>query len=312
MLTEDKAEVVASKIALEDLRIGDAEPPYKPTTSALRKIKSRTNDDYMFDEDPMYSLRAMKYSEPYMNTIGNIGLNPFDCSFCTPYQKELLRVQPNRRRIVISYDVTGTPVSKPKTSSFDLERGKFKHIFLYVIMLQSDTGKNTPVYQVMTQRQDALNVRSLLDTWKYNCFGQKHPHEVITDDGAAILLANVQAFAKCNDLEEYDNKCFDTLFLGATPPATYIRLDRAHVIQSTLMRFSSLDKNKKRFYSRIFGLLLLSYSIEIHTDRNDDTEDNILKQNNKSKFFQWVEDIKTSVIESHINVRLNDSIERFN
>lgn len=136
-------------------------------------------------------------------------------------------------------------------------------------------------------------------------------------------------------MKEYDDKCFDTLFLGATPPATYIRLDRAYVIQSTLMRFSSLDKNKKRFYSRIFGLLLLSESIEDakviieqmfivmlnryqhstnvinainllkdlietheqpsdisnnesmkYADRNDDTEDNILKQNNKSKFFQ--------------------------
>lgn len=181
MLTKDKAEVVASKIALEELCIGDVEPPYMPTTSTLRKIKSRTNDDYTFNEDPMYSLRAMKYSEPYMNTIGNIGLDPFDGSFCTPYQNELLRVQTNRRRIVISCDATGAPVPKPKTSSFDLERGKFKHVFLYVIMLQNDTGKNTPVYQVMTQRQDALNIRSLLDTWKYHCLGQKHPHEVITD-----------------------------------------------------------------------------------------------------------------------------------
>lgn len=125
-------------------------------------------------------------------------------------------------------------------------------------MLQCET---VPVYQVLSQRQDALNIRFLLDTWKYKCLGNKHPDEVITDDGAALLMANVKSFAHCATVLEYDDKCFDALFHEKLQPATYMRLDRAHVIKNVLDSFSSLDKNKKRFYSRIFGLLILSEHI---------------------------------------------------
>lgn len=358
MLKKEKAEVVASKLANEYLRIGDIEPPFMPKTSALRKMKNRENNQLTFDTDPVVSLREMKYAEPYQNCIGNIGIDEFECVFYTPYQKELIRIETNRRKIVICYDATGAPVYAPKTSGFDLERGRFKPIFLYVIMLRGKTNENLPVYQVLTQRHDALNIRSMLETWKYKCLGKKHPHEVISDDGAALLLASAKAFANCNDMNEYADKCYDALFLGTLAPATYIRLDRGHMIRIVSKHFSPLDKNKKRFYSRIFGILLLSDDIErskfiiqqmfivllnryqydanvidaitflrgaiethdlsnitfddpeIHNEEvSADSEERVLNQTDKSKFFNWVQAIIKTVKDNQVNDDLNNSIQ---
>lgn len=191
------------------MRIGDVEPPFLPKGSTVRNIKRGKYDNLIFDSDPLISLREMKYTEPYQNSIGNIGMDAFDCFFCTPYQKELLRIETNRRKFIISYDATGIPVEAPKTSSFSLQHGRFKPIFLYVIMLQGQPGQNMPVYQFLSQRQDATNIRFLLDTWKQKYLGNKHPDEVITDAGAAVVLAGIKAFAHCSSTEEYANQCYD-------------------------------------------------------------------------------------------------------
>lgn len=114
-----------------------------------------------------------------------------------------------------------------------------------------------PFFQVLTQRQDADNIRFLLDTWKHEYFPKKRINEVITDDGAALPLANVKAFAKCDSVIEYDGLCYEAIFNHKPPPAIYMRLDRAHIIKVILRLLARLDKNKKRFYSRIFGLLIL-------------------------------------------------------
>lgn len=91
MLKTDKAMVVVAKIANECLRIGDVEPPFLPNSSALRKIKAGRHDHLVLHRDPMVSIREMKYTEPYLNSIGNIGFDPFDVFFATPYQKTLLQ-----------------------------------------------------------------------------------------------------------------------------------------------------------------------------------------------------------------------------
>lgn len=265
MLNQNKASVVVAKIANEHLRLGDTEPPFLPKPSSLRKLKSGTYDSLCSHEDPIISLREMKYSENYLNSIGNIGLDPFVCFFGTPYQKELTRIQTNRKRIIISIDAPGAPVLKPKHSSFSLIQG-FKPIFLYVIMLQCDGKKNSPVYQVLSQRQDATKIRLLLDTWKQNCLGSKNPHEIITDDSAALLLACAKSFAQCFSIMEYDDKCFDALYNSKDPPRTYLRLDRAHINQSIIRMLSGLDRNKNTFYSRVLGFLLLCDDINVAED----------------------------------------------
>lgn len=63
LLKKDKAQVVASKLPVKELRLGDIDPPYMPTTTTLRKIKSRANDELIFYSDPVLSLREMKYNE---------------------------------------------------------------------------------------------------------------------------------------------------------------------------------------------------------------------------------------------------------
>lgn len=263
MLKQDKASVVVAKLAYEYLREDDVEPPFLPKVSTIRKIKSRVNEQLIFDQDPTISLREMKYAEQYQNVIENIGMDPFECQFATVYQKEVLRLETNRARIVISLDATGAPVKKPTTSSYSIIHGRYKPIFLYVIVLHTKDGSFLPVYQVLTQRQDASNIRSFLDTWKRQCLPDKNPHEIITDNSAALLLASVQAFSHCSTMTEYDDKCYEALFQNTEPPATYNRLDRAHTVKSILRMFSNLDANKKKFYTRIFGYLLINQDIHL-------------------------------------------------
>lgn len=238
--------MVVAQIANEHLRIGDVEPPFLPHASTIRNIKNRHDQNKLsFHKDPIVSLREMKYAAAYLNTIGSIGLDPFDCHFSTPYQKELLRTETNRNKIIISIDATGAPVRKPKTSSYSIEHGKFKPIFLYVIMLQGKGG-NLPVYQVLSQRQDATNIRLMLETWQQSCLGGKHPQEIITDNSAALLLACAKAFAHCQSMTDYDNKCYYAL-QGGDLPKSYIRLDRTHTVKSIMRMASNLDRNKKKF-----------------------------------------------------------------
>lgn len=261
MLKTQKAMVVVSKIAMECLRIGDVEPPFMPKSGTLRKMRSGRFDDLTFDADPMVSLREMKYTEPYQKSIGDIGMDPFSVSFCTPYQQELARIETNRSKIVISFDATGVPVKPPKYSSFSLLDNKHKSIYIYVIMLQCKSGKNAAIYQFMTQRQDATNIRFMLDTWKDTYLLKKHPDEVITDAGAALVLAAVKAFANCDSVDEYDDWCYDALFDGKVTPPTFCRLDRAHIIKTIFMMLKPLDRNKHRLLSRVLGLLLLTEKI---------------------------------------------------
>lgn len=210
----------------------------------------------------MISLREMKYFEPYMNSIGNIGMDPFDVFFATPFQKALLQKETNRRKIIISFDATGVPIIPPKTSSYSLTHGRFKSIFLYVIVVRCADGSNMPVYQFLSQRQDATNIRFALDTWKQQNLGNKNVDEVITDAGAAVVLAAIKAFAQCNDCVEYGDKCYDALFEEKKTPKAYIRLDRAHTVHTIMLMFKNLDRNKKRFYTRILGYLLTCEDIQ--------------------------------------------------
>lgn len=193
-------------LAHEYLRDGDVMPPFLPKQARLRKIKSRENEDLIFDEDPTKSLREMKYTEKYQNVIENISMDPFECQFATVYQKEILRLETNRSRIILSLDASGAPVKKPKTSSYSLVHGRYKPIFLYVIMLHTKNREYLPVHQVLTQRQDAANIRSILDTWKRQCLPGKNPDEIITDNSSALLLASAQAFSRCDTMIEYDGE----------------------------------------------------------------------------------------------------------
>lgn len=88
-------------------------------------------------------------------------------------------------------------------------------------------------------------------------------------------------------MTEYDDKCFDALFDNAEPPASYQRLDRNHMVKQIENMFSSLDRNKKKLYTR----------------------SNVSVQKDESKFDEWVKNIKFRVKHDHVNERLNESID---
>lgn len=264
MLKEHSAHAVLSKLANNYLRLNDeTEPAHLPTGNTLRRSKNNNEKSLYFDDDVMKSLWHMKYNEQYTTCIKSISMDPFEVAFSTSYQRELTRLESNRRKIVLSFDATGVKVHPPKTSSYSMTRDKFKPIFLYVVMLQCN-GRNFPVYQFITQRQDSENIAFLMTSWKIEQLGRtKHVSEVVTDAGNAVILASVLAFTKFSTVNEYSDACFRSLKSGQQPPETYIRLDRAHIIKSFLTATKDLDKNKYRLYTRTFGVLLLSSDINV-------------------------------------------------
>lgn len=61
----------------------------------------------------------------------------------------------------------------------------------------------------------------MLETWQQACLEGKNPQKIIMDNSAALLLACANAFAHCDSMIDYDNKCYDALLRGGDPPQTF-------------------------------------------------------------------------------------------
>jgi len=95
--------------------------------------------------------------------------------------------------------------------------------------------------------------------------GTRNPNEVVCDYSKAILGATSRAFCNGKILKMYVDDCFDVLNgKDEQLPATYIRVDVAHIIK-IFCRIKNLTgiKNKalKKFYVRGLRLLLSSETL---------------------------------------------------
>lgn len=255
--------VVQAKLANELMTDYDCVPAGLPNIGTLRVQKSRANKTEFLDENPVVAICKMKKLSMYRRTIGDIGIDPFYCQYCTPLQEELVLSKTRYRRCVISIDASGLPardIMYSSVSEDDDER--YKYTFLYVVSLQSPDG-NLPAYQFMSQRQNSDFIQYAMACWKTKHFTQKNPDEAIMDDSKALLLATIQCFTSCKTMHQYLNDCFDCLFEGREAPRCYIRLDRSHIVKEiklmTCMR--NEDKRRKRLFQRIFGYLITAENI---------------------------------------------------
>lgn len=82
------AESYRTEKASEKMKPGDKEPPTLPKASTLRVIKSQQIKANHLHEDPRKALEIMKYST-WINSIHNIGHNPFFVHFWTTHQRNL-------------------------------------------------------------------------------------------------------------------------------------------------------------------------------------------------------------------------------
>ncbi|KAK2578404.1 hypothetical protein KPH14_012736, partial [Odynerus spinipes] len=85
----------------------------------------------------------------------------------------------------------------------------------------------------------------------YQCVPR--PPIVVCDFGRALVNAVAQEFGKCNDLQEYLQKCYNCVARGFSEvPATYMRLDVSHFV-AMVARWKCLNMTviaARRFYMR--------------------------------------------------------------
>lgn len=84
----------------------------------------------------------------------------------------------------------------------------------------------------------------------------KPPDEFVCDGSKALLKAIASAFADCDGIETYINRCVLSLETGSTPPKCQIRLDRSHFIKNVTKKIKYRDFRKCNFYRCIIGFLI--------------------------------------------------------
>lgn len=107
MLKADSNCVVQAKLADHFMISHDLQPAHLPNLHALDQIRYRENKKKCLHEDPSIALMLMKNMPLYNNCIGDIGLDPFYCSYGTELQKEFLRREIAHSRCIASVDSTG-------------------------------------------------------------------------------------------------------------------------------------------------------------------------------------------------------------
>lgn len=110
MLKINAASFVQAELANEMLEPYDYCPANLPNKAALRKLKQRENEKSFRDPDPIKSLCMLKVDGMFINSITDIGIDPFYCFMSTPEQKEWLRLSTRFKKCIISIDSTGIQI----------------------------------------------------------------------------------------------------------------------------------------------------------------------------------------------------------
>lgn len=160
----------------------------------------------------------------------------------------------------LSIDATGRLIKKINRSSINILS---QHIFLYEAVISSSFG-NIPVTQMLSEKQDTLTIFYWLGQWMMS--GIRGPHEVVGDYSKTILGATSRAFCNGSSLKTYVDNCFTALNdHDEHLPATYIRIDVAHVIK-IFCRIKYLtglrNRSLKELYVRGLRLLLTTVSLK--------------------------------------------------
>jgi len=256
------------RLAMQEMKIGDIEPPFLYEPSILRKVKQeyhdKTLDGPKDGKDPIYIIRNMKHTSPYCGSIHEITLDKVCVHYRTPTQmhvyREYCRKKTYRR---IAMDATGSFVSKIQITN-NLQSG---HIFLYVMVINVE-GLIIPVNEMISKKHDTNTIEYWIKEWLR--MGASKPEEAISDYSRALLGAMTSAFNRMT-IKEYVSACFSAInsynikILKINKPAdTYIRVDVAHLIK-LVCRWKCFDKKHpdiKTFFVRCVALIISCQSFK--------------------------------------------------
>jgi len=249
---------------VSDLEFGNVSPPNLYRNDVLRKVKQEAKDKKLGIDNkcPIQSLIELKHNSAYSGFIHFIALDPFIVHYWSKHQLAIYK-DLSKTYCKLSIDATGSLIKKLKRSSINILSS---HIFLYEAVVSSSVG-SISITQMLSEKQDTLTIFYWLGQWMMA--GPKTPNEVVSDYSKAILGAISRAFCNGSSLKMYVDDCFDVLKgLDEKMPATYIRIDVAHVIK-IFCRIKHLTgiKNKalKEFYVRGLRLLLSSETLDEFT-----------------------------------------------
>ncbi|XP_011313633.1 uncharacterized protein, partial [Fopius arisanus] len=252
------------------MQFGEDEPPiirsgavYRQTKmEALKKTYGIEKDDR---RDQATIVRDMSGDTKYSQIIIDVGANPFHVIFCSPEQvlvyKEYCRV--------VSLPRTATDASGKFVRKLEKCPGAMTgHLFFYTVTINFE-NKTIPVYQMLTERQDADWIIYWLRTWLRK-FKVRPPKESTSDEERALVLGQCQAFNGMT-IKKY----VDEVFLWAKvetrrrtlpfPATTVIRLDVAHFVAAAAKWSCLNDSYKfrtKRFYVRVITLMIDCQSVD--------------------------------------------------
>lgn len=273
LLEKNTPYVTRSLLAADMIKLGDDDSSLIPTRDTLKKQKYRMNilerGPYL-DDDPVIALVKMKGKPDVCNTIHTVCITPFHILYSTPTQTALLKTEKRRKRIILSMDATGVSLKLSSLTSVSNRTGGPKRCFLYIITLQSNDF-SLPIYQMLSQDHSSLQISMMLDRCRTlnNYF---NPNEVIMDQSAAFMLANVISFTRFKSIHEYLSFCFDIMrdtdqqSIAKHSNQCYIRIDRSHTVK-TIMRNTKLVKRANpiaiQFYRRLLGFLIQEKNVDI-------------------------------------------------
>lgn len=234
------------------------EPPLIPNLKSLQNVRNRHDAEKRFHKLVILALWIMSFTEPWVNVIRTVSLQPFFIHYWTELQ---LNFYKRASKAVLSIDATGSifkKISPPyPTNDYDS-----KHLFLYVVMLKiKDTS--VPLSQMISAVQTMDNIFQWLKKW---IGGMKVPNEVVCDDSAAIIGAVVNAFTRSTTTREYLSHCFKVLCHAECCLITcLIRLDTSHFLKSLyrLQCFKFIDIRVKSFYIRYLLALKSCTNFEV-------------------------------------------------
>ena len=245
--------------AREMMKPGDIIPPSIPSDAVCRQAKmegfnAKIGVNKEDSRDIIRSIEKLSETREYSGIIRHVSSLPFVAIYSSAAQMHAYNEFCRLRPAVISLDATGSLVAKLNRP----DGRKSAHIFLYIIAISFD-NKTLTVHQMLSETQETEFIALWL--WQWMRIGAKQPKEAVCDYSRALLLAMCTVFNH-QTTKAYINICFAAASKPNSElekPATYIRIDVAHLIH-LVCRWKCFEKVThpciKSFFVRCVSLMV--------------------------------------------------------
>lgn len=245
------ASVIQKEMANELMDMGDSLHPNLYPSNVLRNAKSEYVQSMHLHKDVLTVLSMLK-SKSLKNAIHMIGAHPVFVWYSSVNEKHIYQAyckEEENPKIVI--DATGSIVQKVTR----LDGSISNRILLYACVIYWK-GEQFSIFQMLSEVHNALHISNWL---RYLVsLGIRPPKEIISDEGSALLVAEINVFTLFKTVTEYVNACFKNMYIPC-----YIRIDVAHFIHKYAILLSKSEQPMvKKFFLPAIGQLVLSETVE--------------------------------------------------